>query len=62
MDSINGNLYSLFDIQVVKVNFDAEFGGVDQFLQNGAQNANFRSFGSQWGPMVDVHPSCMLYS
>ena len=50
MGSMNGKLYSLFGIQVAMVKFDAEFGGVTQFLQKGAQNANFRPFGSRWGP------------
>ena len=50
MGSINGKLYSLLDLQVAKVKFDAEFGGVDQFLQKGAQHALFRPFGSRWGP------------
>ena len=45
MGTINGKLYSLFGLQVAKVKFDAEFGGVNQFLQKSVQDAIFRPFG-----------------
>ena len=40
------NCIHSFGIHVAKVKFDAEFGGVDQFLQKGARNAHFRPFAS----------------
>ena len=45
-----GNSIHFFVLKVAREYSDAEFRGVNQFLQKGAQDAHFRPFWTTMGP------------